>query len=942
MFKIISCCMIFSVMVFNFSNADQITTESLREKFFLTDSNKKEMQNLGHKVNDVVVDYLSGADNRKIYAGKSYLEIKEQFRQYKIPADSQDLSLVFKRIDSIVDDSMHYNNKYIGHMLTLPSFFSVLVNPIIDAMNFDMSDDNVPDFIRGIEEQTVNWLAEMMGYKIPKTESKNKPVPGGIMTNGGTVANFMAFLVFRNKYLASRGIDFNTEGLLSLPENEKLTVFVSKEAHYSLKKIGEYIGLGSDNVVSVDVDENFSMDIQDLKSKINQAKSDGKIILGIIANAGSTSTGAIDPLEEIATIAKENNTWFHVDAAYGGACAITQRHKKLKKAMSAMKLADSITMDPHKLLYIPYNLGSFLVKDRKNLCYVKGIENFEDVKLSGKTIQNSKRFDAFKLWTALKFMGVDNIAKLIDYTIDMTFYMHKLFENAEDFENLSDPQMNIFVFRYIPSELKKELEKAVTKKNFERVRDVNEQLNKLNVKLQEKLQEEGNAWLSYTIFGKSKYNKCYKDSNTKLIAQRLVLMNPFVSTESLDKSFLTIRKTAERVANIKMPVNKFPKRLSIPFKVKKEVDSFRKYFASEHNKEEVRRIGKNIIDIITGDKPNNEQIDLNLQESVPNMSSSAEHMLSVLQKVYEDSFKLKEDKSLNVPFIAILSSSIFTALNQNQIAFEVAPASTVVEDKLVCELANLVGYRQLFLKESFSDVLIEPGGIVTNGLSFSLLTMLLVARNKLLQQKQKDKQDVTKVSLKIATQNDDLVFITSKTQESVMKELASVLGLGSQRVVVVDEINDNTNIDSLIEQIYLAEKSNKTIMAVDICVSDVKALDMVKLQQLRKLENLFVNITLVGNSKKMLKEKKFFCSEFVNVADSVVLNLQDWFNIQNGVGVVLFKDRDVLETYLKQSAPYVIRQTKDSIMRNIGSYSIEGSKGFQAFPLWVALQNIGV
>ena len=494
------------------------------------------------------------------------------------------------------------------------------------------------------------------------------------------------------------------------------------------------------------------MDINDLKNKVKQAKQEEKTILGIIANAGSTGTGSIDPLEEIAALAKENNIWFHADAAYGGACTLTQKHLELKKAIHAIKLADSITIDPHKLFYIPYNLGSLLVKDRNNLRYIKGIENSEIIKLSSKTMQSPKRFDALKLWVALKFMGTHNLSSLIDYTIDMTFYMHELFKNAEDFENLSNPQMNLFVFRYIPKYLKTRLDHAIVTKNHQQIREINKQLNKLTVKLQTELQKNGLTWFSYTsVLEGSKYNKhtnLETESRNHLTGFRLVLMNPFVNPQTLDESFLIIRQTAEKVADVQKKVTEFPKRLSVSEKVFKEVDSFRKYFANQsNNTEEIRKIGKNIIDIITCNKADNKNIDLGLYDSFPRESSSSEFVLSTVQKIYNDFLKFNNGKFANVPFISILSSSISAAFNQNQIAFEVSPASSVIENKLVRDLTKLVGYKPIMVHEDDLNISIKPGGIITNGSSFSLLTMLLVARNKLFQQKLEIGKDITKTGL---------------------------------------------------------------------------------------------------------------------------------------------------------------------------------------------------
>ena len=234
-------------------------------------------------------------------------------------------------------------------------------------------------------------------------------------------------------------------------------------------------------------------------------------------------------------------------------------------------------------------------------------------------------------------------------------------------------------------------------------------------------------------------------------------MNPFVSSQTLDEGFLDIRRIAEKIAKVKEPIVGLPQKPFISAEILEGADSFRRYFASSDNKEIVRKIGKSIIDIITCNRSNSKKIDLDFQEHAPKVFSSTESVLSILQEVYENSLRFKKDKFVNIPFISILGSSVFAAFNQNQIAFEASPASTVIEDQLVHDLVELVGYKPSIKKEDSSNIIVKSGGIITNGLSFSLLTMFLVARNKLLQQKQDNKKDVTKIGLRIAIQDDDLV-----------------------------------------------------------------------------------------------------------------------------------------------------------------------------------------
>jgi len=501
----------------------------------------------------------------------------------------------------------------------------------------------------------------------------------------------------------------------------------------------------------------------------------------------------------------------------------------------------------------------------------------------------------------------------------MTSYLYELFENAKDFENINVPDMNIFVFRYIPKHLKEKLDKAIATNDNEKINVINTQLNEFTVKIQDALHKDGNFRLSYTKVKKS-------DRNLSVL--RVVVLNVFITPQKLDEFFLAIRKTAEKIAGVKEHISEFPQRLSFPDDVIASDNSFLKYFASPENREEVRQAGKTIINIILR-KLDVRKIDLDLQKSAPKESSSLEHVLSTLQTIYEKACKYKKEE---VSFTAILGAPLSAAFNQNQLAFELSPGTTVIENNLVKELAKRFGYKSFLLKENNSEVLVEPGGIVTNCLSFSLLTMLLVARNKLLQQKQKDTKDVTEIGLQIAAHDDDLVFITSKSQELIMKDLANVLGFGPQRVIAIDEINGNTNINLLQEKILKSKKQNKTIIALDVFVSNEKEFDTKKLKELCRQEKIFTNVTVSEN----------LIETFSDVADSIVLNLPKCFNMPHGISVILFKDQDILESYLKQSAPYLLRKSEDATMRNIGSYSIEGSKEFQALKLLLELGLISI
>src|SRR5207302_7902719 len=201
-----------------------------------------------------------------------------------------------------------------------------------------------------IEAQTIRWIAEMIGYP---TDC------GGLLVSGGNMGNFVGFLAARK---AKATWDVCTSGMRG-KESRQMRVYTSSEAHNWIHKATDMFGLGTDAIRWIPVDEQLRMDTIALKNQIQEDIEAGDLPFLVIGTAGTVSTGAVDPLPEIAAICREYDLWFHVDGAYGGFAAVLLNEGTVPGDLKGMSEADSVAVDPHKWLYAPLEVGCVLVRD---------------------------------------------------------------------------------------------------------------------------------------------------------------------------------------------------------------------------------------------------------------------------------------------------------------------------------------------------------------------------------------------------------------------------------------------------------------------------------------------------------------------------------------------------------------------------------------------------
>ena len=277
---------------------------------------------------------------------------------------------------------------------------------------------------------------------------------GGIFTSGGAMAAFTALKAARD---AKAGYQVRTEGIAGGP---RLTAYGSTEVHDVNSRAADMLGLGSDAVRAVPVDDALRMRVDELRRAIEADLGAGNQPFAVVATAGTVATGAIDPLEEIAGLCRQFDLWLHIDGAYGGIAALVSA---LKPQFAGIERADSIAFDPHKWLYTPHSGGALVVANARHLedsFAVHPAYTAEDKELTRRGIdlfnmgpQFSRGFQGLKVWVSLLAHGWDAYSRRIAHDVELARYLHDLAGQRPEFEVLDPQSLSIACFRFVPDRL---------------------------------------------------------------------------------------------------------------------------------------------------------------------------------------------------------------------------------------------------------------------------------------------------------------------------------------------------------------------------------------------------------------------------------------------------------------------------------------------------------
>lgn len=300
-----------------------------------------------------------------------------------------------------------------------------------------------------LEPAVIRWLADLMGWSDGSAM--------GLLTSGGSVATLTGLAVARQWRAERDGWDVRRDGLAGAG-GRRYVIYLSSQTHSSVTKAIELLGLGSSSIHHVGLLADFRMDPAQLADAVEADRRDGKVPFAVVASAGTTNTGAVDPLAEIAGICAEQGLWLHVDGAYG---AIGVIHPGLADTYAGLERADSITLDPHKWLSVPIECGCALVRHpelmRRTFSLIPPyLRTEEGVGVGGPPsyaeygVQQTRGFRSLKLWMTLQHMGRDGLREMVMRHVALAHHLSGLIDEAPDLTLMAPVTLSVVCFRYVP------------------------------------------------------------------------------------------------------------------------------------------------------------------------------------------------------------------------------------------------------------------------------------------------------------------------------------------------------------------------------------------------------------------------------------------------------------------------------------------------------------
>jgi len=359
------------------------------------------------------------------------------------PKDGVDLNTVLSELGSVIwsNGVVPSDPACVAHLHPPTLVPAVVTELTIAATNQSMDSWDQSPAATEVELRLMSWLAKLIGF--PDTGS-------GVMTSGGTASNVLAITLARSWAAKKMGVDVLKTGLPR--EAMSWRILCSDQAHFSVQRAAAQLGLGRDSVISVETTSFGSMDVAALDHALDEMTRTGLQPIAIVATAGTTDLGAIDPLMDIADRARRNNSWFHVDAAVAGAFLLSER---LQPALSGIEQADSVTVDFHKLWWQPFNASALALRDAERFDLLRVKSNYLDrgdeldgvVNLVGRSLDTSRRFDAAKVVATLRTLGGLSLAEMLEHLVDLSDYAGSVIERHPRLELVAPPTSVMCVFR---------------------------------------------------------------------------------------------------------------------------------------------------------------------------------------------------------------------------------------------------------------------------------------------------------------------------------------------------------------------------------------------------------------------------------------------------------------------------------------------------------------
>jgi glutamate/tyrosine decarboxylase-like PLP-dependent enzyme len=460
---------------------------SLRTQSSL-DVNEDNLQQISSECTKLVVEYLTTINERPVraenHAGKTLAAIDTE-----LSSEGRGIDQLVSECRTIMDLSRHNGHpRFFGYVASPATPVGAYADLIASALNANITCWRSGPAGTEVERMVVRWLGALIDY-----DRDGK----GLLTSGGSMANMIALLIAHRR---KSGVNTSRVGLWN--SGPPMTIYASEEVHLSIAKAADILGFGRDHVRMIECDGRQRMRVDLLRQKIGADRREGLRPFCVVGSAGTVNTGAVDPLNEIADVAAELDLWFHVDGAYGAPGSLDNGKKHL---FAGLERADSVSLDPHKWLYVPVDAGCLLFRDDATARAAFSTEDADYIKTHGYTdeeafafwdygVELSRRFRALKVWMTLQYYGRRRIAEAISEDIALAAYLGELVSQADDFELLAPVELSICCFRYVRADA---------------------ELDWLNERIMELVQKGGRAYLSNaTVNGKFALRACITNFRT--------------------------------------------------------------------------------------------------------------------------------------------------------------------------------------------------------------------------------------------------------------------------------------------------------------------------------------------------------------------------------------------------------------------------------------------
>jgi glutamate/tyrosine decarboxylase-like PLP-dependent enzyme len=478
----------------------------------------REFRELGHRLVDQLADRLDAIPRGPVTRDQSPAAVRRALDlTTPLPEDGVGPAPLLEQTARLLFEHSLFNAhpRFFGYITAAPAPIGVLGDFLAAAVNANVGAWTLSPAATEVEAQTVRWIASFIGYPADC---------GGLLVSGGNMANIVCFLAARAATASAEGWDVRERGLTGT--SRQMRIYGSAETHTWIQKAADIGGFGTASIRWIPTDANQRMDVAALRRQIEADKAAGDLPCMVVGTAGSVSTGAVDPLEEIHDVCREHGIWFHVDGAYGGfAAAVPDAPADLR----ALTMADSVAVDPHKWLYAPLEAGCALVRDPERLraafAYHPPYYHFDEHATNYVDYgpQNSRGFRALKVWLALQHAGAAGYRRMIADDMRLSRAMADAVRRSDELELLTQ-SLSITTFRYVPPELRPKIGEA----------DAEQRFDTLNRALLDRLQREGEVFVSQAVIHGR-------------FALRACIVNFRTTNADVERLLDTLRRVASRI-----------------------------------------------------------------------------------------------------------------------------------------------------------------------------------------------------------------------------------------------------------------------------------------------------------------------------------------------------------------------------------------------------------